>query len=87
MEDEPNIYADYKCFDEYKNVLLNDEVKIDEEKIPKSLKEIIEKLEECNKLGNYIDYQMYEDLLESMCKNAILNNKISEGLLNKLFKR
>lgn len=81
-----DIYAEYKSDDEYKNRLLNDKILI-EEKVPKTLEDIIFCLEECNKLGNFVDYQMYEDLLETVCKHLMINDKMTESLYNKLIKR
>lgn len=84
--DKIDIYAEYKSDDEYKNRLLNNKVLI-KEKIPKALEDIILCLEECNKLGNFVDYQMYEDLLETVCKQLMINDKMTESLYNKLIKR
>lgn len=81
-----DIYAEYKSDDEYKNRLLNDKILI-KEKVPKALEDIILCLEECNKLGNFVDYQMYEDLLETVCKHLMLNDEMTESLYNKLIKR
>lgn len=75
-----------KCDKEYINKLIDNNIVIKEE-IPNKIITIISNLEECNKCGNWIDYQMYEDELETDLKNLIINNKISENLFNKLMKK
>ncbi len=72
--------------EEYIDKLINTSVII-KDKIPDKLNKIIENLERCNRVGNWIDYEMYESELETVCKNLILNGKLSEGIFNKLMKR
>ncbi|MCD7724250.1 MAG: hypothetical protein LUI12_01635 [Clostridiales bacterium] len=71
---------------EYVNKLLIDSVVINEE-IPAKLRETIKNLEECNRKGNWLDYDMYENILESDCKNLLINSEMSERLFNKLMRR
>ena len=80
------IKSNYKCDEEYINKLYNHNILIDDILIPEKLKSIIEKLEECDKIGNWIDYERYENELETTCKNLLLNSIISEKTYDVLMK-
>lgn len=81
------INTNYKCEVEYINKLYNHNISLDNIIIPKEIQSIIENLEECDKIGNWIDYEKYENELETTCKNLLLNSKISEGSYNILMRR
>lgn len=81
------INTNYKCDVEYINKLYNHNISLDNILIPKEIQSIIEKLEECDKIGNWIDYEKYENELETTCKNLLLNSKISEWSYDILMRR
>lgn len=76
----------YKCFDKYKNKMINKNVVLSD-KLPHQLQEITNLLEVLNELGDDTDYDSWEEVLETRCKNAVLNHKISSKLMQEIFRR
>lgn len=67
--------------------LVNTEIKLDIEKLPKVLKQMVEMMEDAAKDGNWSLYYGYIDGLETVAKNSYAAGAISKDIYTKvLFK-
>lgn len=68
-------------------ILINPEIKIDKNKLPQMLQEIIKQLEEYEKESKWIMYDGKFETLESVGKSLLLEGKITEEQYETLLKK
>lgn len=67
--------------------LYNHSIEFDISNLPKYIIETIKELEQYDKIGDWVSYDMKFDELEVYAKSFLNNNKISENDYNKILKK
>lgn len=67
--------------------IIDENIKIDLEKLPKGVRDMVEELEELHKKKDWFLYDLKFDQFESYCKSFIINGKLSEYTYKKLLEK